>query len=388
MNNLEERIVEAQPQSAIDSIQKRNRIIVKTSIYGITANVLLALMKAIIGITSNSIAILLDAVNNITDAGSSIVTIVGTRLAAKKPDKKHPWGHGRIEYLSAMILGALVISAGASSLIEAIHKIITPDTPSYTSTSLIIVGVCVLVKIVLGRYTISIGEKVNAETLVNSGKDASMDAVISSTTLIAALIFIFTGVSLEAWLGCLISVMIVKAGVDMLLGTISELLGQRANSDVAREVKKTVESFPQVHGVYDMVFHDYGPNRVNGSLHIEVDDTMMAPEISDLIRRITLKVYSVNQVALTAIGIYSMNTQDDLAIEIRDEINKIAMSHEHVLQVHGFYIKPNSVQFDVIIDFDAKDRAEVLQAVVNEVKQKLPGYYIQAFLDADYSFTE
>ena len=205
----------------------REKIIVRTSIIGIVANIFLAAFKAVIGLMSNSIAIVLDAVNNISDAGSSLITIIGTKLAGREPDKKHPFGYGRIEYLSAMVISVIVLYAGVTSLVESVKKIITPETPEYTTTSLVIVGIAVLVKIVLGRYVKSVGLKVNSDSLVNSGEDATLDSVISASTLVAAAVFLIAGISLEAWLGAVISLVIVKSGIEMLKDTVSRLLGER-----------------------------------------------------------------------------------------------------------------------------------------------------------------
>ena len=386
MDSMEKQFSGITPKDAY--IEERNRVIIRTSILGITANVMLALLKALVGMATHSIAITLDAVNNFTDAGSSVITIAGTKLASKKPDKKHPWGHGRIEYLSAMLLGALVLSAGISSLIEAVRKIIDPRTPEYTSVSLILVAICVLVKIFLGRYVTAAGKRANSETLVNSGRDALMDALVSASTLAAALLYLLYGVSLEAWIGALISVLIIKTGFEMQLNTISEILGQRVDADLVRAVCRTVESFDEVYGVYDMIFHDYGPNRVNGSLHVEVDDAMTAREISDLLRRIAVKVYQEHQVQLTAIGIYSMNTKDRKAMRLREEITKIAMAHSHVLQLHGFSLKENVVQFDIIVDFEADDPEKIRDEITAEVSAAYPELTVQAFCDADYNFSE
>ena len=386
MDSMEKQFSGITPKDAY--IEERNRVIIRTSILGITANVMLALLKALVGMATHSIAITLDAVNNFTDAGSSVITIAGTKLASKKPDKKHPWGHGRIEYLSAMLLGALVLSAGISSLIEAVRKIIDPRTPEYSSVSLILVAVCVLVKIFLGRYVTAAGKRANSETLVNSGRDALLDALVSASTLAAALLYLLYGVSLEAWIGALISVLIIKTGFEMQLNTISEILGQRVDADVVRAVCRTVESFDEVYGVYDMIFHDYGPNRVNGSLHVEVDDAMTAREISDLLRRIAVKVYQEHQVQLTAIGIYSMNTKDRKAMRLREEITKIAMAHNHVLQLHGFSLKENVVQFDIIVDFEADDPEKIRDEITAEVSAAYPELTVQAFCDADYNFSE
>ena len=386
MDSMEKQFSGITPKDAY--IEERNRVIIRTSILGITANVVLALLKALVGMATHSIAITLDAVNNFTDAGSSVITIAGTKLASKKPDKKHPWGHGRIEYLSAMLLGALVLSAGISSLIEAVRKIILPQKAEYTSVSLILVAICVLVKIFLGRYVTAAGKRANSETLVNSGRDALLDALVSASTLAAALLYLLYGVSLEAWIGALISVLIIKTGFEMQLNTISEILGQRVDADVVRAVCRTVESFDEVYGVYDMIFHDYGPNRVNGSLHVEVDDAMTAREISDLLRRIAVKVYQEHQVQLTAIGIYSMNTKDRKAMRLREEITKIAMAHNHVLQLHGFSLKENVVQFDIIVDFEADDPEKIRDEIAAGVSAAYPELTVRAFCDADYNFSE
>ena len=182
----------------------REKTIIRTSVIGIIANVFLAGFKAVVGLMANSLAIVLDAVNNISDAGSSLITIVGTKLAGKEPDKKHPFGYGRIEYLSAMIISVIVLYAGITSFVESVRQIIPPETPDYSPVSLIIVGVAVVVKILLGRYVKSVGERVNSDSLINSGKDATLDSVISASTLAAAGIFLIFGLSLEAWLGALI----------------------------------------------------------------------------------------------------------------------------------------------------------------------------------------
>ena len=211
--------------------QSRERIIVQTSIIGIIANVFLAGFKAVIGLMTHSIAIVLDAVNNISDAGSSLITIIGTKLAGREPDKKHPFGYGRIEYLSAMIISVIVLYAGVTSFVESVKQIIHPETPEYNTVSLIIVAVAVAVKILLGRYVKGVGEKVNSDSLVNSGEDATLDSIISASTLVAAIIFLLFKVSLEAWLGAVISLVIIKSGIEMLRDTISQLLGERSDPE-------------------------------------------------------------------------------------------------------------------------------------------------------------
>ncbi|MBQ2086376.1 MAG: cation transporter, partial [Oscillospiraceae bacterium] len=340
------------------SDSSREKTIIRTSIIGITANVFLAAFKAVIGILTKSIAIVLDAVNNISDAGSSLITIIGTKLAGREPDKKHPFGYGRIEYLSAMIISMIVLYAGVTSFIESVKQIIDPQTPEYNTVSLIIVAVAVVVKIILGRYVKGVGEKVNSDSLVNSGEDATLDSVISASTLVAAGIFLLSGVSLEAWLGAVISAVIIKSGVEMLRDTISQILGEKNDPELTASIKRTVSSFPQVHGAYDLVLNNYGPDAWNGSIHIEVQDTCSADELDQLIRSIQTEVFLKHQVVLTAIGVYSVNTRDEDIIETQKKVREIVLSHDHVKQMHGFYLnkEQKTMRFDVVISFNAKDR--------------------------------
>ncbi len=365
----------------------REKVIVRTSIIGIIANVFLAGFKAVIGLMSNSIAIVLDAVNNISDAGSSLITIVGTKLAGKEPDKKHPFGYGRIEYLSAMIISVIVLYAGITSFVESVKQILAPETPDYNTVTLIIVAVAVVVKIVLGRYVKGVGVRVNSDSLVNSGEDAVLDSVISASTLIAAVIFLVFHVSLEAWLGAVISLVIIKSGVEMLQNTISQLLGERNDTDLARAIHATVTGFEDVHGAYDLVLNNYGPDNWNGSIHIEVPDTYSAAKLDQLIRDITMKVFREHHVILTAVGVYSINTQDEEAIEAEKRVREIVFSHEHVKQMHGFYLMKdqNTMRFDIVVSFDAKDRRAVYEEVKADVQKEFPGYRLLVAMDTDFT---
>lgn len=367
--------------------EQREKTIVRTSIIGIITNVLLAVFKAAIGLMSNSIAIVMDAVNNISDAGSSLITITGTKLAGREPDKKHPFGYGRIEYLSAMIISVIVLYAGITSLVESVKKIIHPDTPDYSVVSLIIVAVAVVVKIVLGRYVKNIGQKVNSSSLINSGEDATLDSIISASTLLAAVIFLTFHISLEAWLGAVISVVIIKSGLEMLKETISQLLGERNDPDLAKSIKETVTSFPDVQGAYDLVLNNYGPDAWNGSVHIEVPDTYSADRLDQLIRSIQVKVYAEYQVVLTAIGVYSVNTKDAEIIAAKKRVTEIVFSHPHVLQMHGFYMdkEKKTMRFDLVISFDAKDRKTSYKAILDDVRKEYPDYQFQVAMDTDFS---
>ncbi len=363
----------------------RDEIIVRTSIIGIVANVFLAAFKAGVGILSNSIAVVLDAVNNLSDAMSSVITIVGTKLAGKQPDKKHPMGYGRIEYLSATIISLIVLYAGVSSFVESVKKIINPETADYSAMSLVIIAVGVVVKVILGKYVKGVGEKVNSDSLIASGADATLDSVISASTLVAALIYMYSGISLEAWLGAAISIIIIKSGFELLRDTISQILGERVDPSFSKAIKMTVSSFPQVKGAYDLVLHTYGPDTYVGSVHIEIPDTMTAGEIDKLMRDIQHKVYKEHMVIMEGISIYSMNTKDDKAQEMLQTCRNIVMSQDHVLQMHGFYadMENKTINFDVIIDFLAHNREEIFGEIQNQIQEVYPDYKLDLTMDAD-----
>ncbi len=365
----------------------REKMIIRTSIIGIIANVFLAGFKAVIGLMTNSIAIVLDAVNNISDAGSSLITIVGTKLAGREPDKKHPFGYGRIEYLSAMIISVIVLYAGITSFVESVKQIIHPETPEYNTVSLIIVAVAVVVKILLGRYVKGVGVRVKSDSLINSGEDATLDSVISASTLVAAGIFLIFRISLEAWLGAVISVVIIKSGIEMLRDTISQILGERNDIELARAIYGTVTGFPGVEGAYDLVLNNYGPDTWTGSIHIEVPDTYSADRLDQLIREITMKVLKEHHVILTAVGVYSVNTKDEEVIATKEKVREIVFSHEYVREMHGFYLLKDqkAMRFDVVISFDAKDRRAVFREVIADVQKAFPGYELQAAMDTDFT---
>ena len=362
----------------------REKTIVRTSVIGIVANVLLAAFKAAVGIISNSIAVTLDAVNNLSDALSSVITIIGAKLGAKKPDKKHPLGYGRIEYLSSMIVAAIVLYAGITSLVESVKKIIHPEAADYGMVSLIIIAVAIIVKLLLGRYVKKQGEKVNSGALVASGKDASFDAILSASVLASAIVFLVWGISLEAYVGVIISIVIIKAGIEMMVETLNDIIGQRGDAEMSKQIKRLVNEEPEVRGAYDLNLFNYGPDKYYGSVHMELPDTMTVDEVDVLTRKIQLKVYQETGVILTGIGVYSYNTSNDEAAEIRNTVQHTILSHDWALQMHGFYVDTinKTMRFDVVVSFDI-DHKEALDIMTGEVKKLYPDYDVQIIPDVD-----
>ena len=362
----------------------REKIIVKTSIVGIVTNVLLAAFKAMVGLLSNSIAIILDAVNNLSDALSSVITIIGAKLAGKKPDKKHPLGYGRIEYLSSMLVSALVLYAGITALIESIKKIIHPETANYSIITLVILVVAIIVKLILGKYVKTKGQQVNSGALIASGSDASFDAILSVSVLASALIYLWCHISLEAYVGVAISVVIIKAGIGMLKETLNDILGQRPEVQIVKQVKEIIQKEPLVHGVYDVLINNYGPNKNYASLHIELDDTLTVAQVDELTRKIENEVFHKTGIILTGVGVYAYNTGNKEIAHIRNTIQKIVLSHDWALQMHGLYVDTakKKLQFDVVLSFDI-ERKEALATLTQEVQAKYPDYTVQITPDVD-----
>ncbi|MBQ9266933.1 MAG: cation transporter [Clostridia bacterium] len=360
----------------------RKKIIVRTSIFGIAVNLVLVLFKAVVGLIANSIAIILDAVNNFTDALSSIITIIGTKLANKEPDKKHPYGHGRIEYFTSVIIAVIILLAGVSAIRESIVKIISPEEADYSIVSLVIIAVAVVVKFVFGRYVKKVGKEVNSQSLVASGEDAFMDSVLSSATLFAALINYIWKIGLEGYLGVIIGVFIIKTAIEILKEAVDSILGVRADSELSKHLKEKINSFEEVQGTYDLNLHNYGPSSVIASAHIQVRNDMTAEEIHILTREIEYAVYAEFGIALT-LGIYAANDEGEYG-EIKKTLEEILKEYENVLQVHGFYVdKENNVYFDLIIDFKVEDRAEMRNEIVAKLKEKYPAYHYNVIIDSD-----
>ncbi|MBP5245410.1 MAG: cation transporter [Clostridia bacterium] len=365
-------------------VENREKTIVRTSITGIVTNLLLVGFKAFVGLVSNSIAVILDAVNNLSDALSSVVTIIGAKLGAKQPDKKHPLGYGRIEYLSSMTVAALVLYAGITSLVESVKKIITPEEADYSAVSIVIISVAIVVKLILGMYVKRQGKKVNSGALTASGSDALFDAVLSSSVLASAVIFLIWGISLEAYVGVIISIFIIKAGFEMMIETLNDIIGKREDAETIKELKSIICEEESVLGAYDITLFNYGPNKNYGSVHVELPDTMNVDDVDRVTRKIQTDVFHKTGVILTGIGVYSYNTSDDEASQIRNAVQKAVMEHEWALQMHGFYADTDkkTIRFDVVISFDA-DRKEAMQTLYDEIGAMYPGYEILIIADVD-----
>ena len=368
-------------------IAKRQKVIIRTSIVGIVGNFFLAAFKAFVGILTNSIAIILDAVNNFSDMLSSIVTIVGILLANKAPDRRHPMGHGRYEYLSTAVIAIIIIYIGITAIKESIDKIINPEDVTYNALSITIVAVAVIVKIFIGLYFRKTAKKVDSDSLKASGTDALFDSIISFATIISAVIYLTTGFKTEAYLATIISVLIIRSGLMMLREIFSVIAGERVSPELSKNIKKSVREVPGVKGAFDLMIHDYGTQMIFCSLNIEVEESLTAREIDDISREVRRKVFYGYHIYISSVGIYSINTESEEINKMYRRVKELLSHYDHVIQMHGFHVdeKKKEISFDVVLSFDVKNRRAYYLAIKRHLRKTFPKYSINIALDSDYS---
>lgn len=364
----------------------REKKIILTSLLGILANVLLVTGKAIVGILSNSISIISDALNNLTDALSSTITIIGTKIANRKPDKKHPFGHGRVEYITTVIIGVIILVAGITAIVESIDSLIRGTISTYSYVSIIIISIATVVKIAIGLYFRHVGKKTNSGALIASGTDALFDALLSLSTIVGIVVSIFTGVQIEGYLGIGIGLFIIKSGIQTLWGGFSSIVGERSEQELVDKLKQLAFSFKEVKGVYDIILNNYGPNKTIGSLHIEVGDKLTAKEIHPLTRKISALAYVQLGIILT-VGIYAQNDEDGINKDLRECIIDAIKEYPRVKQLHGLYIdeEHQQITFDLIFDFEDKNVGKEIEEIKAKIKQKYPEYNTYIVIDTDFS---
>lgn len=362
----------------------RERKIVFTSIIGIIGNMVLTVFKFIVGLLANSIAVILDAVNSLTDAFSSIITIIGTKLSNRRPNREHPYGYGRLEYITSMAIAVIILYAGIASLVESVKKIIWPETLSYSALTIIVIVASVLIKIVMGIYFKHAGNATNSSPLIASGKDNMFDAILSAGTLLSAILSLAFDLNIDGIIGACISLFIVKSGFDILRDSVDSVIGRRIDADYAHRLEAYIDSFEEVHGVYDLSVDTYGPNERVGSAHIEVDDDMRASHIHELTRKISIAVYQKFGCFIT-IGIYAQNTKGEYA-SMKETLRKVVLDHPEVVQMHGFYVdaETKTCYFDLVVDFD-HDAEKTSNEIIAAMKRQYPSFSFATVLDHDIS---
>lgn len=364
---------------------ERTGIINRTAILGIVVNVLIAGVKIAAGLLASSIAIVSEGVNNAADALTSVLTMVGTRLAGRHPDAKHPFGYGRIEYLTGLVVAVVIIVSGVQMLIESVKLIFRPEELSISYVSLTIVAVSAVVKFFLGLYTIARGRVAKSDALVGVGLECRGDSYISIITIGVAVVFLLTGVSLDAYAGVVMSAIILKAGVEVLLKIVSELIGRPGEKELATKIYQLVRATPGVVGAADMMLHNYGPNAWSGSVNVEIDHAKSVSEVYAMLHELQLGIMHEEHVTMV-FGVYAVDDDHVETRRIRRTILEYVKAHEHVKSFHAVYLEPgtNRLYCDLVVDYELADWGALRADFLDYMKAKVPGRDVVLTVETEF----
>ena len=363
----------------------RNTIITRTSWLGILANVLMAIVKIIIGVLTSSIAIISEGVNNATDSLTAVIALIGTKLANKHPDKKPPFGYRRIEYLTGLVIATIIVVTGIEMLTTSTKIIFNPTKLSISYISLIIIAISAIIKFTLGTYTIKIGKKVNSIALEAVGIDGRNDSFISIITIVSALFFLILNISIDAYAGIIISVLIIKSGFNALKDTISELLGRPGQKELADKIYKEIHNTKEIINAADMMLHNYGPNTWSGSVNVEVDHAKTVGEIYQVIHKLQLKIMHEYKVVMV-FGIYAVDHDHEDVKTIRQDIDIFVSKNKHIKSIHAMYLDPqtNKIYCDFVVDYDLKDWNTLKENFLEYMAKKYPNNEIELTIETEF----
>lgn len=356
---------------------------------GIALNVLLFALKLFVGTLSGSVAVTADAFNNISDAGSSVVTMVGFRLAGRKPDPEHPFGHGRIEYISGLIVAMLIFVMGFELLTSSFNAIIEPKQTELSTLSVIILAVSVVIKLYMFFYNRSVAKKINSAAMSATASDSVGDAIATSAVLISLAVSQFTGWLIDGYVGLFVALFILFAGYRAAKETIEPLLGARPEKELVDELEKIVLSHSPITGVHDLILHDYGPGRQFLSLHAEVpmdEDILFVHDVVDNIEIEILERFGIE----TVIHTDPINTLDPRLNEIKAKVNQFLSELGEGMRSHDFRIVPGqthtNIVFDVVMPADSKTDPEAVKlAISTAITADNPEYRCVIRIDRDYA---
>ena len=363
----------------------REGIITTTSGLCILANFFIASIKVVVGLLSSSIAIISEGVNNASDVLTSLLTLIGTRLAGKHPDEKHPFGYGRIEYLTSLVIAVLILIAGAEMLLGSAKRIFEPADLSISYIDLAIVAVSAVVKFFLGNYAIKMGKKADSGALEAVGLENRSDAFVSTVTIASALIFVLFHISLDAWAGLFTSAMILKAGIVVLSRTVSELLGRPGEKELAQRLYRKIRATDGVLNAADMMLHNYGPDAWSGSVNLEIDHKKTVGEIYQFLHALQLRIMHEDHVTMV-FGVYAVDGDDPQSRQLRRNIGQFIREQPHVKSFHAVYTEPESrkIYCDFVVDYELMDWEPIKEEFLAYMDQLYPGHEIVLTIETEY----
>ena len=363
----------------------REGTVVTVSGLNILVNLIFAAIKVVIGLAVSSIAIVSEGVNNATDSATSLITIVGTKLSAKHPTEKHPFGFGRIEYLTSLLISVLILFTGAELMESSVKRIFEPQEMSISYVTMAIIAVSALVKLALGLYTIKEGRRVDSSSLVALGTECRSDSVVSVITLVTALVFLVFHVSLDAYAGIIMSLIVLKAGFEVLKETLSDILGQAGEKELAQDLYRIIRAEPLVLNAADMMLHNYGPDSYSGSVNVEIDHSKTVEEVYAALHELQLRIMHEKHITMV-FGIYAVDRDHAQIRQLREQVAAFVRQQEHVTSYHALYIHPNGkdLYVDLVVDYDLADWEALRKEFTAYMAELYPDKHLELVIETNY----
>ena len=365
----------------VSDIKVRGAYANLAGVVGIITNLILFIIKLSVGLLSNSVSILADAFNNLSDAASSIITIVGFKMANKPADAEHPFGHGRIEYITAMIVSFMVMLVGLQFVKTSFQKIINPTPVTFELLPFILLLVSIVFKFWLSKFNKSIGNKINSSTLKATATDAMGDVFTSTTVVISFLISKFTTLPIDGYIGIIVALAIVYSGFSLIKETLNPLLGEPPDPVLVSNITDMVMSYENITGVHDLIIHNYGPGRIMASIHAEIPSNIDIMEIHHIIDTAEREISKKLNIYLV-IHMDPICVDTDEIIEARKMVEKILLKHEEVKSFHDFRVIGENDKKNLIFDIEVcpnslsreSQYSTLSQSIENDIKTVSPDY--------------
>lgn len=359
-----------------------------SSIVGIICNLVLFGLKYLIGTLANSISIVSDAFNNLSDCASCLVTLFGYKLASKPADKDHPFGHGRIEYLTSLIIAVIVVLVGIELLESSVKKIFKPEELTFSIAALLALIFSIGVKLWMSFFNMKLGKKINSTVMIATAKDSRSDVIATAASLIALVASVFTKLPVDGIMGVIVSVFILRAGYEILKDTVDELLGKPADPEIVEEIKKHVTENEKIIGIHDLVIHNYGPGNMIGSCHVEVSADEDFTIVHDIVDEIERKIMHEMNIMMT-IHMDPIATDDEFTNSSKELVSRIVSGIDSKLSIHDFRIVHGETHtnliFDVVVPYECKiENAEIKKMIDEKLSVEEINYYTVIVFDREY----
>ena len=372
----------------INNLKVRRNYGTLSSVVGIICNVFLFILKYIMGTLSGSISVVSDAINNLSDSAGCMVTLLGYKLASKPADKDHPFGHGRMEYLTALTIAVLILIVAFELFRNSVNKIIHPEKLTFSLIVLISLLVSILIKLWMSFFNAFLGKKINSSVMLAAAKDSRTDVIATSATCIAVISSLYTNLPVDGIMGLVVSLFIFKSGIDIVKDTVDNLLGKPVDSDIVYAIKEMVGESDKIIGIHDLVVHNYGPGNMIGSLHAEVKSNEDFVFVHDMIDELERRIHRELNILMT-IHMDPIETDNEQVNLSLDMIRNIILDIDPCLQIHDFRLVAGDTHtnliFDIVVPYDCKYNNDDIKELIDKQLDKMEdNYYTVITFDREY----